>query len=156
MEKSLIIRIVLVLALIYLFIRLSGDYKDFPRTPTAVIGFALCFPRAARRFFKSVYSGIRRLKHPAVLGGFALIGAAAAWLYLNRSHILTPLRRPTDGDITATLYVPPLDLFMGRFPAPVRYAAFWLIMLSPVVFLTVVGIISGKKENKESFKNERN
>jgi len=43
MEKSLIIRIVLVLALIsfYLFIRLSGDYKYVPRVPTAVIGFAL-------------------------------------------------------------------------------------------------------------------
>jgi len=150
-EKSLIIRIILVLVLIsfYLIIRLSGDYKFVPRVPTAIIGFALCVPRATRRFFKSIYAGIRRLKRPAVLVGFALIGAAAVWVFINRAHILTPILRPTDGDITATLYVPPLDLFMGRFPASARYTAFWLVMLSPVIFLAAVGAIFGKKENKE-------
>jgi len=101
------------------------------------------------RFLTCVYAGIRRLKNPAVLVGFTLIGAAAAWVYINRVHILTPLRRPADGDITATLYIPPFDLFMGRFPAPARYAAYWLVMLSPVIFLAAVGVISGKKENKE-------
>jgi len=98
---------------------------------------------------KSVYAGIRRLKRPAVLVGFLLIGASAVWVFVNQAHILTPIRRPTDGDVTATLYVPPLDLFMGRFPAPIRYAAFWLVMLSPVIFLAAVGAVFGKKKERD-------
>jgi len=99
--------------------------------------------KAFVRFLMNVYSGLKR---PAVLAGFLLIGAAWAWVFINRAHILTPIIRPTDGDITATLYVPPLDLFMGRFPEPVRYTAFWFVMLSPVIFLAAAGAIFGKKK----------
>jgi len=99
--------------------------------------------KAFVRFLMNVYSGLKR---PAVLAGFLLIGASAMWVFINQAHILTPIRRPTDGDITATLYVPPLDLLMGRIPAPARYAAFWFVMLSPVIFLAAAGAIFGKKK----------
>jgi len=102
-----------------------------------------------RWFLKSIFAGIRSLKHTAVLVGFALIVAAAVWLYLNRAHILTPLHRPTDGDITATLYVPPLDAFMGRFPVQARYAVFYVGMMSPVMFLATVGTVKRKEPTYE-------
>jgi len=110
--------------------------------------FLIALFRTISGFFKSVFGGVRRLNRPAVLIGFALTGAATVCAYLNKSHILTPIHRPADGDITATLYVPKLDALMSPLPVPARYALYWTSLLLPLFYFAVVGRIYAAKAEK--------
>jgi len=114
--------------------------------PAAAVISALF--RAIFGFFKSVVGGIRRITRPGVSVGFILIGAVTVAAYLNKRHILTPLHRPTDGDTTATLYVPKLDALMYPLPVPARYAIYWTSLLLPLFYFAVVGRIYAARAEK--------